>query len=277
MRLTSLLICLMLATSSQADISRPDTLADTLEIIDEAVRAAGFDDVSIDRADSSVLVKMPDGSIFTLSPDNLHLNLQSASDDIARQSMVDTMVATLRATTSQPDTASFTQDQILPRLQHIDFVQANPDFQYLPFAGNLVVTYVVDFPTHTSSLHAEDMTAQSLSLADVQTIAIDNLIAASQSMTIEGSTSGIYYLAFDGFYENALMLDSEMWDNITTQLGPLAVTVPTRDLVMFVPRDDAALVRSMTSIRDQALSDSAYTISEQMFTWDAGQWVVLPE
>lgn len=273
--LASFIIC---AVPAWADIPRPETREETLEALHSAVLDAGFSQATIDREDVSITVDSSDDNSFTLFPDNLHRSLQGAADDTERQAILDGFIETLRAQMSPSD--DFNRDQIMPRLQHQDYIAfaEDPDaLQHRPFVGDLVITYVVDYPTHTASFSAEMMTEEDLTPNTLHRLAVENLIAASKDLRIESSTIGVYFLTLDGFYENAMMLDAEMWDSITTQIGQLAVTVPSRDFVMIAPRDDADVVAAMRQVRDDALAESPYPLSNLTFTWVDGAWDVLPE
>ncbi len=271
-------LCLALSTPSYADVPRPDTIPETLQLLVTAMRASGFPNAAIDMNDLSVVTDLDDERSAVTYPDNLHRSLQNATTDEERQAVLDTFVTALAA--GRNSSAEFDAARVMPILRPLDYldpVSEGIKVQSRPFVGDLMVTYVLDYPTHTTSISVEVMADAGYGADDLHDLALLNLHAVSANLTVEGSDVGIYVLALDGYYENALLLDRDLWDDITAQIGPVAVTVPARDFVMIAPLSEPAQVRLMTGIRDQALLDSPYPISAEAFTWFNGEWSVLPD
>lgn len=89
--------------------------------------------------------------------------------------------------------------------------------------------------------------------------------------------SACIFLVLDGFYENAFVLDDGLWDRLEAEIGPVAISIPARDMVMIAPKNDPNLVELMTDIRDMALADHPYPLSEHLFARNNGAWSQLPD
>lgn len=270
--------CLALATPSYADVARPDTIADTLELLVTAIREAGFPNAVIDVENRSVVSDPDDDNSYITYPDNLHRSLQNATSDDERQAILDGFVAPLSE--GLDNSGDFAADRVMPVLRPLDYLDGVGEeaaVQTRPFAGDMMIAYVLDYPTHTTSISPDVMTDAGYDADGLHDLAMANLRTAAANLAVEGSEVGIYFLSLDGYYENAMLLYAPLWDRITEQIGPVAVTVPARDFVMIAPRSEPALVKMMADIRDQALLDSPYPISARTFSWDKGRWSVLPD
>ncbi|WP_341365462.1 DUF1444 family protein [Yoonia sp. BS5-3] len=271
-------VFLIIASPLVGDVPRPDSIGETLVLLRDAIRDAGFPDAAINEKEQSVVSDPVDDDAMIAYPDNLHRSLQNASSDAERQAILDNFIIPFTGDLEEPD--AFLPQSVMPVLRHVDYLNgADIDIalQQRPFAGDLFVAYVLDFPTHTAAITAERMVEEGYNADTLHNLALDNLAEKAQALTIEGTESGIYYLALDGYYENAMLLDDALWNSITSQIGPIAVSVPTRDFVMIAPQDNADLVKLMQDIRDDALAEAPYALSSTTFLWTDAGWKVMPE
>ncbi len=279
MRHFILTTALCLANPLLAEVPRPATLSDTLALLHEAMIDAGFVDAAIDAENQSVISDPAATDSYVSYPDNLHRSLQTARDDAARQLVLDDfMLAFVSAQRQIND--DFVADQVMPVLRHVDYldgVSGDPDIVTRPFVGDLMIAYVVDYPTHTTSISAEIMADTGYDATGLHALALQNLTSRSEALGVEGSDLGIYFLTLDGYYENALLLDPGLWDDISGQIGPIAVAVPARDLVLIAARDNKPALQVMSEIRDEVLRDNPYTLSKMMFKWEDGRWDMLDD
>jgi hypothetical protein len=74
-----------------------------------------------------------------------------------------------------------------------------------------------------------------------------------------------------------MMMVPGIWNRLTKRLGPIAVALPTRDIVLVAARNDAAAMQGLAHIRTQVHENYPYQLSENIFAWDNGTWTVLGE
>ncbi len=279
MRFFILSTALCLATPALADVPRPDTVSDTLELLLDAVRGAGFPNAVIDLEQQAVVSDSNSEDSTVTYPDNLHRNLRNAADDAERQQILDDFVAVLTVT-SADDSDGFAPEQVMPVLRPLDYLDDlgdDAEIETRPFAGDLMIAYVADFPTHTTSISPDSMAAAGYNAESLHQLALQNLQTRSADLSIEGSEVGVYFLTLDGYYENAMMLNAGLWDSVTDQIGPVVVSVPARDLVLIATADNAEAIEIMRDIRDDVLRDGAYTLTGVLFSWGDGRWSVVPD
>lgn len=269
---------LIIASPLAGDVPRPESIDDTLVLLRDAIRDAGFPDAEINKQDQFVVSDPADDDAMISYPHNLHRSLQNATSDIERQAILDHYVLPFNGDMNTVE--AFLPEIVMPVLRHVDYLTGTDidvALQKRPFAGDLFVAYVLDFPTHTTAISAERMVEEGYDADTLHALALDNLAQKAQAVTVESTDAGIYFLALDGYYEHAMLLDDGLWDSITSQIGPISVTVPTRDFVMIAPREDVAVVQLMAEIRDQALTEAPYSLSSNTFLWTEAGWKVMPE
>ncbi len=87
---------LALAPPANAQISKPDTLAETLSLLAQAFRdTPEIQAVTVNASDMSLSLSMPDGTDMTSFPDNLHSLLQAAESNADRQEILDRFIHNL--------------------------------------------------------------------------------------------------------------------------------------------------------------------------------------
>lgn len=164
--------------------------------------------------------------------------------------------------------------QILPVIKTLDWLQHNKILDYkVPLVGDLAFTFVVD-GEHNMRFLTHDVSA-SLGLDDIQTLtrqAEENLAAyvSRTGITNEQSMDGLLHrFVVDGVYDASLIFF----------LGPLlerlpirnaAVAVAARDALFICDADDPAALARLRAETD-AVQDSPYTISAQLYRWQDGR------
>lgn len=103
---------------------------------------------------------------------------------------------------------------------------------------------------------------------------MENLRTKAAALKIEGGSP--YYLTLDGYYESSMVLNTDFWTGIAAQIGPFAMMVPARDLVMFATLDDANGMQIMQDVAVDVIEQAPYAISGQVYLWRDGGWVVRP-
>ncbi len=260
-----------------AEIAKPESLVDTLMALRDALHARGYRAAEINMRDMNVMVDGTDGG-SRVNPDNIHRTLVQAASDSERQQMMDAFVASLiGATAARPDDTEMPMAQVFPVLRHTEYLASIGDTSQIvqaPGFGDMVVLFVVDSPDGTASISPEMVAMAGLTPESLAALALENLRAKAVDLKLEGQSP--YYLTLDGYYESSLLLDADLWAGIAAQIGPLAMMVPARDLVMFAPVDDAAALQIMQDLAVDVIAQAPYAISGLVYLWQDGTWVVRP-
>jgi|GEM_PF-5177606 len=266
---------LFLSGAAMADIARPEAIEDTLSAMAEAYRASdAFETVTIDHQDLSIKLEREGDEAYTSYPDNLHLELQNADSDSARQEMLDQFIAAMvDAATRAPDTPS--ADIIVPLVRSADFagsIAAEDGPVSDPLAGDLSVFYAFDFPSSFSYVNAanlEDLGIDRLALAD---LAWDNFQARGWAPELEGD--GIWFLTFDGNFEATFLLNDAMWSGFDEQLGTVLMLPLARDLILFTDAEFDGAESELRAIATDQFDQVSYPLSQTVFEWTTDGWVV---
>jgi len=277
---TALLLFLTLftiATPANAQIRRPETLADTLSIMEQAFRdAPDIQAVTVDRADVSLELTLPDGTHMTSFPDNLHTILQSAENDKARQDILDRFIYNL-VTGFASSEAPINPRNIFPIIRLEGYgagLGEGPTPYSEPFVNGLRIFYAEDLPTSIRYINTEQMQAFATPNRPISEQALGNFLRHAIPFEIQGT--GPYILIADGNYEASFLLDTALWQEIDQQLGEVWLIVPARDLVIFA---DGALPESrdtLTRYLTLALDEAAYPLGGEILFWAADHWQVEP-
>ncbi|WP_373635652.1 DUF1444 family protein [Yoonia sp. SS1-5] len=279
MRFLFLCYLCFVAPLVHADASRPQTVSDTIQTLLTAVRDAGFPNAAINFPEMTLTPVASDPDTVVSYPSNLHVQMQTAGSSRDRARIVDNIVLplTLQATDAADP---FQTSQVFPVIRNINYIDRFSDDVELitaPLAGDLVITYEITYPTHTVPLVAPKAADAGLTHLSVHQAAMTNLLGRANDAFVSGSEEGLYFIAFDGYHENALLLDNQMWASITAEVGPIIMAVPARDTVLFVPQYNEAALDILLGLRADIFGERTYGLSDLLFTWDNGNWVVLPE
>jgi uncharacterized protein YtpQ (UPF0354 family) len=274
-------LMLGLATVTRADVPRPDNPRQTLALLDAAIRQADPQlDVVRDNATLALLITLPDGAVATVSPDNLHINLQAADGEAARAGVLADFVAGILGSVADMSAAATTDlplAQIMPVLRAYDFLQ-DPDAATLPrqdFPGGLTVYWVVDLPTSTKSVSDEALAASGLTAMELAERALENLrrYATDVQHVDMGGAAG---LVLDGYYESSLLLLPEIWQDIDRRLGTVVVAPIARDIVVYFDGEDPVALADMRGFAQAQFARVAYPISADLYRWEGDHWTLLP-
>lgn len=263
----------LLPVVALADIAKPATLSDTLDLMLERV-LNDFPQARIDRGNQTIVLDSDGDS--TINPDNLHAVLNSIEDGAAREAELDRFVSVLMAanTAGTPDDA-IPLDSIYPVVRHVDFVQsgAATGLYSEPFMGDLALVYAIDYPDYVAYV-TQDNLDTGLTLQTVQDAARENLNRKLQITQFERN-GGFYVVVTDGFYESSMITDSALWEGLATQLGEdLVAILPARDVLVFTVASDTATINRMALIRDNILTNGTHPLSDFTYIWMDGAWQV---
>ena len=264
-----------LATAATADIARPDTLSDTLDLMLERLLPT-YPDAAIDPANQNITLGATDGGV--INGDNLHAVLQTSANDAEREAALERFVTTMiAATTAEPIEGPLPLDTLYPVLRHQSFAQSGASMGLYsePFIGDMVRVYAIDSPDYVSYV-TTDHFDDGLTLDALHAAAARNL-AAKVEITRFEQNGDVIVLYTDGFYESSLLLDANLWRGFVDLWDEdIAMIVPARDVVIFAPAGDANAVALLDLIRDDVLTNGTHQLSDLTYIWRDDAWQLLP-
>lgn len=274
-----LVLALALAGSAWAQgFALPDDYDDVLDMMTVELEATGKVD-RIERRDQQLHLFAGDESLGYLNPDNLYYQLLKTESDEERQVLVAThvriMLGVLGDDTPATDLSQDTLDRVYPVLRHKGYDPGNVDVTILkdPFSDELAVQFVFDSPETASIITEERLADAGIDADTLRRAAKANLAQFRSALTIEGD--GLYYLVLDGYYENALVLDFDLWRTIESQIGPVAMVVPARDAVLFGAADDPGVRVALAELALEISADNGGMTSAEMFRFTGEGWAQL--
>ena len=269
---------LALSGAALADIPRPETLTDTLKLMQQAVLESGLAvSVTVDEDEQSLIMTSGD-DVWISHPDNLHLQLRAAETEAERAAYLQLYVATWR---EQIETKNVTPklEQLLPVIRHETLAQAyvndmaNP--VSFPFVGELRIFLVIDQPASMSYVTASLLEQTNWDIDKLLPIARENLLRNKADFEVVDLGGGQMAVFMDQNYESSLLLDDTYWNQQVTEHGRVLAVVPARDLLLFYIGRDPYMARHMYDRSRLMMEGFDHAISAQVMQWTGGAWTVV--
>lgn len=258
-----------------AQIARPETLHDTLNILAQAYRSTPeIQAVTVNRTDVSLGLTLPNGTDMTSFPDNLHILLQAAESDKNRQEILDGFIHNLVTGFASAD-APINPNNIFPIIRAEGYgagLVEGPLPYSEPFVKGLRIFFAEDLPT--TIRYIDNDQAHTFASPDhpIFERALGNFLRHAIPIEIEGS--GPYMLIADGNYEASFLLDTALWQQINQQLEEVVLIVPARDLVIFADGSLPDSRETLARFLAQALNEAAYPLGGEILVWVSDHWEV---
>jgi uncharacterized protein YtpQ (UPF0354 family) len=269
------------ASLVMAEVPRPQTRLDTLHLMQDALTAADPNlNISLNAEELLLTIPLANGSPLQLSPDNLHISLQSAPSAKDREATINAYVTGYMEVIAQAgDTGAGAPafDMVRPVLRGREYAElvAEGSVPFMAFPGDLIVYWVIDSPNSTESFSAEHLAVSGLTQDALAELALENLRiygAALEHMDMDGA----WMLRLDGYYESSMMLVPEVWQAIDAKLGTLVAAPIARDLVIYTDADDPVMLTNLRATAREAFAELPYAISPDVFRWNGTGWDVMP-
>ncbi|SMX33657.1 DUF1444 family protein [Octadecabacter ascidiaceicola] len=273
MRAILLFLFIALSSTVRADIPKPETLDDTLEMMLERLLPT-YPEARINRANRNIVLD-PSGNVI-FNPDNIHSVLRNLENGADREAELNAFIATMiTANTDAGLEGALPLEILYPVVRHQSFVENDGSLGLYsePFVGDMVRVYAIDYPDYVAYV-TKDHFDDGLTVDTLHAVAARNL-----SRKIEGTEfqqhGDIILVVNDGFYESSLVVDNALWESFSEQLGDdIIMAVPARDLLMFTPASAGESVAFMNDYRDEIIADGAHPLSALSYIWNDGAWQV---
>lgn len=150
-----------------------------------------------------------------------------------------------------------------------------PGILLRPFAGDLSLTAVLDFPTTMRMFTSED--ARTLGITEEQAIEIGrrNLRAVLKPLPDIPAPTGKSSLRYldESPYESSRMLLHAEWGPVARAFGgSLVVGVPSADLLIYGRGDSAQALDALRTVVSEAVRRAERPLSASLFRWTANGW-----
>ena len=131
--------------------------------------------------------------------------------------------------------------------------------------AHLLVFYAQDMPTRMRYLNKSDLEAAGLDRSGLRPLAVGNL--KRQMPEIEVYREEVFSMVVaGGTYEASILLFDDFWKGERARMaGPPMVSVPARDLLLFVDSSNPEAVAQLEALTRKMWGDTAYAVSDALF------------
>ena len=234
---------------------------------------------TIDATNLLLAVRAADGTEYTMSPDNLFRQLQSAASAKDRADLVATYLGAAldNPAFTNPD-AGMTKAAILPVLRPASLLDGSPqmkDVVSAPFAGDMVKLYVFDSKGLLAYVTTRDLQRLGLDANMIDTLALQNFQTRFSKVTIDGDS--IFTMNLGGTYESSMMVARGTWEELDQKLGQVIVAIPARDVLVFTDRANEGAEAALRRLVDKWYGELDHPLTKTIFLWDGRNgWTALP-
>lgn len=142
-----------------------------------------------------------------------------------------------------------------------------------PFAGDLIVMYALDLPTHFQFVTFRDLHNAALTAAELHSIALQNFPSRVPKIELHGQAPRHMIIAGGNFEATLLLLDS-MWDQFEHEMpGELLAVVPARDLLYVSATGWDEAKTFLLEASSRFLPEERYALSKCIFVRRNGKWM----
>ncbi len=138
--------------------------------------------------------------------------------------------------------------------------------------AHLLVFYAQDMPTRIRYLNKNDLEAAKLDRAGLRRLAVANLQRQMPEIEVYREEV-ISMVAAGGSYEASVLLFDEFWKEERARMtGPPMVSVPARDLLLFVDSTKPEAVAELRRLTRHMWGNAAYAVSDALFIATPEGW-----
>lgn len=169
---------------------------------------------------------------------------------------------------------AFIPETRLGALQGGGAQQAWNDPAHERYNAELVILYAEDTELNIRYLSEEELENIGFTREDRRARAVENLKALLPGVQAQGG-DGTFMLSAGGNYEASLLLFDRMWQSGQLPVkGELVVAVPARDVLVVTGSEDPAGLEIMRDIIADVMSSGSYTLTDRLFVYRDGRFVV---
>src|SRR5262249_6649927 len=144
-----------------------------------------------------------------------------------------------------------------------------------PFVGDLLITYAFDLPGIFEMVSNAELERLAIRPGELRGIAISNLkrqlpeIGIEERLPCGGIGTGTNL-------EACRLLAATFWNDVASEMpGEVVAAVPSRDVLLFCSSQEADGLQALQELAAEVRqAESTHALSEHLFVWQQGRWVV---
>ncbi len=145
-------------------------------------------------------------------------------------------------------------------------------FLWEEYNSELFIFYAEDSPKNMRYLGEDDLRSLGLSMAELRTLAVRNLLAMLPKIELHGQ-DGLYMMTAGGDYEASLILADSIWASGQVKVnGDIVVAIPSRDLLLICGSGDSAAIAKVRELATKTARDSPYRLTPALFVRRNGKF-----
>ena len=144
---------------------------------------------------------------------------------------------------------------------------SDKDTPLIAFVGDLMILFVIQREGETYEILKDNMLSPEIDIENLYHIACENLVRDVE-FVISHTWYGGFGIVADGVHEASSLCFKHIWNVCAEKLDDdIAIMVPAKDIVLFVPASDETLIEKMRSFGEEAFSRSKDKISKTIFVY----------
>ena len=144
---------------------------------------------------------------------------------------------------------------------------SDKDTPIISFVGDLMIILVIERGEGTYEIIKDNMLPPDCDIEKLYHMACENL-ARDVEFVISHTWYGGFGIVADGYHEASSLCFRHIWNLCVDKLNDdVAIMVPSKDIVLFVPARDTELVEKMRAYGEEAFGRSRDKISKTIFVY----------
>jgi uncharacterized protein YtpQ (UPF0354 family) len=184
-----------------------------------------------------------------------------------------------------PSAGAFVAERVHAVLRNAAFAKRatgafkEPDKQLvvLPFVEGIEVLFVIDGEKAVRFVNLGDLAGAGLTDKALLALAASNAarLAPLKHEPVKG-VPGLYFMPANDGLGSSRIFDAALWDKLEATVGgAVAVSVPTRDWVLFTRSDQAEQVAKLRVLAGRITRGESYAVSDAVMVRDGKGWKLL--
>lgn len=144
---------------------------------------------------------------------------------------------------------------------------SDKDTPIVSFAGDLMIIFVIERGEGTYEIIKDNMLPPECDIEELYHMSCENL-ARDVEFVISHTWYGGFGIVADGYHEASSLCFKHIWNLCAEKLNDdIAIMVPAKDIVLFVPANDTELVEKMRAYGEEAFERSLDKISKTILVY----------
>ena len=141
------------------------------------------------------------------------------------------------------------------------------DTPIISFVGDLMIVFAIERAEDTYEILKDNMLPPDVSVEEVYQIACENLVR-DVKFVISNTMYGGFGIVADGHHEASSLCFKHIWSMCAEKLqDDIAIMVPAKDMVLFVPASNEEQVEAMKQYGYEAYKRNQDKISKSVFVF----------